>query len=83
MGVMGIGIWSTNLGKALQKIVPPRTRRIVIDIPCNDVVTVNYVCVADKDLLDLPWDDLLARFAVRELKPETPASAARQRRERG
>ena len=36
-------------------IVPDNCRRIVIDIPCNDVVTLYYEILGDTRLLDIDF----------------------------
>lgn len=34
-------------------VIPPTTRRIIIDIPCDNVVKVYYECEADKRMFTI------------------------------
>jgi hypothetical protein len=52
-------IWDTGLGKALQKVIPPETMRVIIDIGFDDFVKVYYQCNATEELLDLDWTKFL------------------------
>ncbi len=51
-------------------IVPDNCRRIVIDIPCNDVVTLYYEVFGDERLLDVDFAKHLG--PVIENKPRVP-----------
>lgn len=40
-------------------IIPENTKRIVIDIPCDGVVTIYYETLADKNTMDVVLETLL------------------------
>ena len=60
---MAIGI-GRNLKEWFQPlidagVIPATTRRIIIDIPCNDVVMVYYECEADERMFTVSLGEML------------------------
>jgi len=51
----------TKLGKELMKILPPKTRRVMIDISA-DSIPVIYIETTDERLFDLDWSEALSKF---------------------
>ena len=47
-------------------IVPEHTQRIVIDIPCDDLIRVYYQCCAEEDLVIAGLDVVLQANTVKQ-----------------
>lgn len=40
-------------------VIPPHCQRILIDVPCDDIVRVYTQCVGDEHILDVDWNRLV------------------------
>ena len=56
--------WETDFGKALAKIVPEGTTRVIIDISLDDIVVAYYETYASKKILELDWPAALSKARV-------------------
>ena len=64
MATHAVGIWDTELGKALKPVIPEATTRIIIDISYDDVVRVYYECHAGESLLNIDWPGAFREIGV-------------------
>lgn len=56
----GYQLWhETELGKALEKVLPPKITRVIIDIPVDGAAKIYYSSVDCQSVLNLNWDEII------------------------
>lgn len=61
---------NTKLGQELSKIIPPKTKRIIIDISTKGPVKIYYESIATDSILNLNWVELMPEIEIIEAKQD-------------